>query len=75
MGREDAVKGGAVADVGLLEAVEVGAGGVGHVGGVRGIGHGVEVDDLMAALDGEADDGGADEAAASGDEELHSVTP
>ena len=65
-----------VADVGLLEA-QPGAVGDRLGGAVGGrVGHLVDVDDLVVGVvDQVADDGGADEALAAGDENLHRGPP
>ena len=68
---ENPVKGRAIADIGLLKAVEVGFGGIGDVLEARGIGEGVEVDHLMPALHCQSDDSGTDETSAACDQQLH----
>ncbi len=63
-----------VADVGLLEGEPWAVGDRlgGAVGG--GVGHLVDVDDLVVGVvDQVADDGGADESLAAGDEDLHAL--
>ena len=73
MGGEDPVERSPVADIRMLEGIEEAVGDGGQVGLAGGVGQGVEIDHVMAAGDGQADHGGADEARAPGDEKFHAA--
>ena len=68
------VQGGAVTDIGLLEGVTRGIRHLRDIGEVRGIGEGVEIDDIMARTDSVAHHSRADEACTSGYENLHAAS-
>ena len=72
-GGKDGVDGGGVGDVGFVEGIARVGGNGRQVFEVAGVGEGVHVGEAEVAGggQGEADESGADEAGASGDEQFH----
>ena len=68
---EHAIKGGAVADVGLLEGIKRIAGDAGDVFKTGGIGERIEIDHLVPPRHGQPHHGRADKASPPSDKDLH----